>query len=208
VSVNELLVISDDRWLAVGSWLRVVDPLRSGSAPSELALRRLFAAVVYVVVLDLAWDDLPQTFGVPPTKAERAFQQWTDGRMWQAIQQQGSGPSSAQRWAGQISALAMHRARLFADVPDEPAGELIVSGGRGVDRCEVEPVAPGGPARTASSCVQPAVNAGSASGLADAELVDISVRHPVRIWPTAEEYRMAREAMNRHPGSSSDLPVN
>lgn len=199
-------MISDDRWLVVGSWLRIVDPSRSG-APSELALRRLFAAVVYVVVLDLAWDDLPQTFGVSPTQARRAFQHWTDVRMWQAIQQQGSGPSSAHRWAQQIRVLATHRARISGDTSNEAATAVAAHGRGDIAKSEVEPVVSEGPARRPPGRAQPVVSSGSESGAADADPMDISVPQPVRIWHTAEEYRIARAAMNRHPSSGGDLPA-
>jgi transposase len=48
--------------------------------------REVLAAIVYVVMTECVWRDLPPSFGVSGTTAHRRFTEWSQAEVWGQLQ--------------------------------------------------------------------------------------------------------------------------
>ncbi|MFJ6129979.1 transposase [Streptomyces griseoviridis] len=84
IGIAECLV-SDDLWAAIRSVLPPAPRRQQGGGRSRVSDRDVLAAIVYVVVTDTSWRQVPPVFGASWQTVHRRFTQWTHQGVWPSL---------------------------------------------------------------------------------------------------------------------------
>ncbi|WP_329179059.1 MULTISPECIES: transposase [unclassified Streptomyces] len=104
--------MTDELWELVESLLPVFSCRRQGGGTAPLDERKVFTAVVYVLMAECPWRQLPPPFDVSPATAHRRFAAWTRADLWRLLQDRAEDPRSSfreERWVAAIVAAAHKR---------------------------------------------------------------------------------------------------
>jgi transposase len=84
IGIAECLA-SDDLWAAAQSVLPPPPRRQQGGGRSRVSDRAVLAAVVYIVVTDSSWRQVPPVFGASWQTVHRRFTEWTHQGVWPSL---------------------------------------------------------------------------------------------------------------------------
>lgn len=116
-------LVTDDLWQLVEPLLPTLGFRRQGGGTAPVDERKVFTAVVYVLMSECPWRRLPPRFDVAPATAHRRFSAWTRADLWRSLQDRAEEQASSfreQHWVAAIAAAARARAASRAATRDAP----------------------------------------------------------------------------------------
>jgi transposase len=119
-------LVTDDLWALTEPLLPGFTGRRQGGGTAPLDERKVFAAVVYVLMTRCPWRQLPPSFEVSPATAHRRFTSWTRAELWGRLRARAEDPRTSLRerqWAAAIATAALARARRSEAGPVGRAGQ-------------------------------------------------------------------------------------
>lgn len=108
-------LVTDELWDLVEALLPTFGSRRQGGGTAPLDERRVFTAVVYVLMSDCPWRQLPLRFGVSPATAHRRFCAWVRADLWRLLHthaERSQLPTHERRWVTAIVLAAYQRAKV------------------------------------------------------------------------------------------------
>jgi transposase len=130
-------LVTDDLWMLVEPLLPAFSGRRQGGGTAPLDERRVFTAVVYVLMSRCPWRQLPPWFGVSPATAHRRFATWTKAGLWSRLGERAADPQTPtheRQWATAVARTAQSRVREPEAGPADPAelpGDVVGREGTG-----------------------------------------------------------------------------
>lgn len=127
-------LVTDDLWALTEPLLPGFTGRRQGGGTAPLDERKVFAAVVYVLMCRCPWRQLPPWLEVSPATAHRRFTAWTRADLWGRLQARAEDPRVSPRerqWAAAIATAAVTRARRAETVPGEQTALRAETAGGG-----------------------------------------------------------------------------
>ncbi|WUH88940.1 transposase [Streptomyces sp. NBC_00433] len=116
-------LVTDDLWQLVEPLLPAFGFRRQGGGTAPVDGRKVFTAVVYVLMSECPWRQLPPRFDVSPATAHRRFIAWTRADLWRSMQDRAEDQPSSfreQRWVAAIVVAARARAVSGVTTRDAP----------------------------------------------------------------------------------------